>query len=102
MQRVFIAPDLPRAQLVLDRLLQQGLAARILNAHAGTLLGEIPVLFACPEVWVEEDADAGAARQVIEAMEAAVSSGAVRPCPRCGAEVPVEFGTCWRCQADFD
>jgi len=102
MQRVFIAPDLPRAQLVVDRLAQMGLASRILNEFAGALGGEIPVQFACPEVWVEQDGDVVAARQVIEAMEAVVPSDAVRACPSCGEESPYEFETCWKCEAEFE
>lgn len=102
MQRVFIAPDLPRAQLVLDRLTQLGLASHILNEHAGGLAGEIPLSFALPEVWVEDDENVVAARQVIEAMEAVVPSGAVKTCPKCGEESPFEFETCWQCEGDLD
>ena len=101
MQRVFIAPDLVRAQLVLDRLDQLGLAARILHEDAGTFAGEVPAQFASPEVWVEDDGDVVAARQVIETMEAAVPSGAVKSCPKCGEESPFEFETCWKCEAEF-
>jgi hypothetical protein len=101
MQRVYIASDLPMAQLLVDRLAQHGLPARILNTHASTLAGELPALLTCPEVWVDDASDSVAARQVIETMELTVSSDALKPCPECGEQSPVEFEICWRCEAEL-
>lgn len=101
MQRVYIANDLPTAQLVVDRLAQHGVSARVLNTHASTLAGELPALLTCPEIWVDDPADCVAARQVIETMELTVSSDALKPCPMCGEQSPIEFEICWRCEAEL-
>lgn len=101
MKRVYVASDLPRAQLVVDLLEQNGIAARVLNEHASTLSGEIPVLHATPHVWVEQDRDEAAARSLVEALEQRVSSEAVQQCGACGEENPDSFELCWNCGADL-
>ena len=101
MRRVYTVNDLPTAQLVVDRLAQQGVSARILNTHASTLAGELPALLTCPQIWVDDPADVAAARQVIEAMELTVSSDALKSCPTRGEQNPVDFEICWRCEADL-
>jgi hypothetical protein len=99
MQCVYFAPDLARAQLVLDMLQQHGLIARVLNTHASTLAGEIPLFHAGPQVWVVHDRDVTAARSLIETMEATASSDASQRCAACGEDNPAGFELCWQCGA---
>lgn len=97
MMRIVLAPDLVWAQLVVDRLASAGLPARILNLHSGALAGEIPIFAACPEVWLDDDADEPKARALVAAMQAATGSDAVRRCSACGEDNPVGFEVCWSC-----
>jgi hypothetical protein len=101
MQCVYFAPDLARAQLVFDLLQQHGLVARVLNTHASTLAGEIPLFHAGPQVWVVHDGDVPAARSLIEAMDATASSDESRRCDACGEDSPAGFELCWQCGAEL-
>jgi hypothetical protein len=97
MYRLCISANLPEAYLVLHRLEQAGIAARVLNEHAQGGLGEIPFLQAYPEVWVMKEADAVRAQTVLTAFESAeVPPGKVY-CSECGEESPRSFEICWHC-----
>lgn len=102
MRNVYVAPELARGQLIVDLLSQHGIRARLLNTHATTLAGEIPVAFTGPQVWVDDDRDASLARQLIEDMESASSTHETRVCPGCDEENPVTFESCWQCGASFN
>jgi hypothetical protein len=89
--------NLPEAYLVLHRLEQAGIEARVLNEHAQGGLGEIPFLQAYPEIWVMEEADAVRAREILTAFESTeVPPGKVH-CAECGEESPRNFEICWHC-----
>ena len=57
MFRLCTAANLPEAHLLLHRLAQAGIEARVLNEHAQGGLGEIPFTHAYPEIWIMEPAD---------------------------------------------
>lgn len=101
MKCVYAAPDLARAQLVSDLLGQHGIANHVLNTHASTLSGEIPVFHTGPRVWIAEDEDMAAARALIEVSERLTNSDATQSCPRCGEECPASFELCWQCGAEL-
>lgn len=61
MLRLGTAANLPEAHLLLHRLAQAGIEARVLNEHAQGGLGEIPFTHAYPEIWIMEAADAARA-----------------------------------------
>jgi hypothetical protein len=96
MKRVYLAANLPDAQIAVDALATQGIRAHIFNANAVGGLGELAATQIWPEVWVEEDADAKAARQLLDEMHAAISTGS-KICPHCGEENPGNFLSCWNC-----
>jgi len=50
-------------------------------------------------LWVEQDAHAPRAREVIEAYLHSSASGPPRTCPACGEENPPAFDLCWSCGA---
>jgi hypothetical protein len=101
MKCVYAAPDLARAQLVSDLLAQHGIENHVLNTHASTLSGEIPVFHSGPRVWVANDADMTAARTLIEESEQSSTSDATQHCPSCGEECPASFELCWQCGAEL-
>lgn len=96
MKRVHTAPTLLDAQLAADVLASLGIATHILNANAAGALGEVPFMQAQPEVWVDDDDDAGRAREALDAWENP-SPGEDKVCPHCGEGNPAHFLSCWQC-----
>ncbi len=81
----------------MGHLADRGVRARIFNANASSILGELPVDAALPQVWVESPADAGRARALIEEFLSRPAGGPSRKCPGCGEENPGSFDLCWSC-----
>jgi hypothetical protein len=55
LKRVFTAANLPEAHLLSDYLADRGVRARIFNANASSVLGELPLEASLPQLWVERD-----------------------------------------------
>ena len=101
MKKVHAAANLPEAHLLVDLLADRGIRARVLNANAASLAGELPIDAAMPQVWVDDPKDAQRARGLIEAF-ARAPSGAARKCPACSEENPASFDLCWSCGAGLE
>jgi hypothetical protein len=101
MKRIHAATNLPEAHLLVDLLADRGIRARIFNANASSLAGELPIEASLPQVWVEDPADAARARAVIEEF-LRLPPGPVRKCPACGEENPASFDLCWNCGAGLE
>ena len=80
----------------MDLLADRGIRARVLNANAASVAGELPIDAAMPQLWVDDPADAARAREVIDAF-ARAPAGATRKCPACGEDNPAAFELCWSC-----
>jgi hypothetical protein len=102
MKRVYAAANLPEAHLIVDLLADRGIRARVFNANASSLAGELPIDAALPQVWVEDPDDAVRAREVIEAFVMAGPAGPPVRCPKCGEENPATFDLCWSCGAGLE
>lgn len=76
--------------------------ARIFNANASSLAGELPIEAALPQLWVDLDDDAPRARQIIETYLTSSTAGPPRKCPACGEENPSSFDLCWACGRSLD
>jgi hypothetical protein len=101
MKRVHTAVNLPEAHLLLHLLEHHGIRARVFNANASSLAGELPIDASLPQVWVEHARDAARARALIEEFLRA-SHGPPRKCPGCGEENPSSFDLCWNCGAGLE
>jgi len=101
MKRVHSAANLPEAHLLLDLLADRGIRARVFNANASSLAGELPIDASLPQVWVENARDAPRAREIIDAYLRA-PGGPPRKCPACGEESPSSFDLCWACGAGLE
>ena len=100
MKRIYLARDIPQAQLVVDMLDQQFISAKIENAHQSSGLGELAVAY--PEVWLVRETDFARARRIIEEFEAQTRVRvADRQCPDCKESNPASFEWCWSCKADL-
>ncbi len=101
MRKVYTALNLPDAHLVMHRLRHAGIEARVLNEHAASAVGEIPVGAGLPEVWVTDSAYAPRARQIIEAFCLQRVNTHEQLCRECGERNPGEFELCWNCGLAF-
>ena len=102
MKRVHSAANLPEAHLLVDLLADRGIRARIFNANASSIVGELPIDAALPQVWVDDPSDAERAREVIEAFSRRTVSAASVKCPACGEDNPASFDLCWSCGAGLE
>ncbi len=97
MQRVYQAADLVDAQLMLDRLLAEGIECAIQGSYLSGAIGELPA-DATPSVWVVNDEDAARARQFARTLYAhGAEHSAPWVCTTCGERHGGDFQLCWNC-----
>ena len=101
MKRVHAAANLVEAHLLVHLLADRGIRARVLNANASSVAGELPIDQAMPQVWVDDAADAERARALIDEY-ARMPVGPVKKCPACCEENPSSFELCWSCGAGLE
>lgn len=100
----YSAESLHEAQLLLDLLGEAGVEATLFNEHLLGAIGELPFSQCWPKIWLTDESNLPAARQVIacyESRKKQVSNG-VRRCDGCGEESPDNFELCWSCRAPLD
>ena len=102
MKRVHAAANLPEAHILVDLLADRGIRARVLNANASSLAGELPIEASLPQVWVDDPADYERAKEVILAFLRPTALGPAVKCPNCGEENPSSFDLCWSCGAGLE
>lgn len=96
MKRLCRAVNLPEAHILRGLLEQAGIETRVFNEHAQGGVGELPVMDACPELWVNEE-DAARAAAVLEAFHRQPSVDVSATCGGCGEDNPGNFQVCWNC-----
>jgi hypothetical protein len=102
MTPVFLAGSLVEADLMVERLKQNGIAALVRNRELQGALGELPMSL-LPEVWVQNDSDYDAACGVLAEGEASGqdAKGPEITCASCGEKSPGNFELCWKCRKDL-
>ena len=101
MRKVFSSNELSETVLVRDALLHEDIAVTIQNEHSGR--APIPGFRPPAEVWVSNDGDYDAARQIVVATIATIDSksdAAPWTCSSCREENPQSFDICWSCGHD--
>ena len=103
LEPIYTAGTLQEAQLLLHRLLEAGIEARLMNEHLLGGFGQLPYGESLPRIALTNAAQAEDARSVIAAFEASMrqTSEAVLTCPACGEENPENFELCWKCRAEL-
>lgn len=86
----------------MDLLADRGIRARVLNANASSLAGELPIDAALPQVWVDDADNAARALEVIDTFIGGAPTGPAIRCPACGEENPASFDLCWSCGAGLE
>lgn len=97
MRRVYTAENVFDAQLVRDRLWQDGIAAVVHGTMLTGALGELPA-DTRPTVWIEDASLYERARQLVARFEREPTGiGEPWTCARCGEPNEPTFELCWSC-----
>jgi glycerate-2-kinase len=99
MQRLYTAGDRVEAYLLVDRLAQAGIKAHVFNQNMSSVVGDVPVDVAMPQVWLDDDADRARADAVLREYRIERNRKGVLFCRKCGEENPATFELCWKCGA---
>jgi hypothetical protein len=99
LEPIYTAGTLQEAQLLLDRLLEAGIEARLMNEHLLGGFGQLPYGESLPRIALTNAAQAEDAAAVIAAFETRMrqTDDAVLTCPSCSEENPENFELCWNC-----
>ena len=95
MKRLAQAPNLAIATLWADMLSQAGIGVTVQRAFAGSIAGEIPPDQALPELWLIDERQAGAGRQMLHQLQHPPERRWA--CPGCAEVIDGPFDTCWQC-----
>ncbi|MDX1608720.1 MAG: DUF2007 domain-containing protein [Halofilum sp. (in: g-proteobacteria)] len=98
MRRVYQGENLFDAQLVRDRLLEDGIAAEVHGIMLTGAVGEIPA-DTRPSVWIDDADLYERARQLVARFERSDANAAGWRCPACGEDNGPAFELCWSCGA---
>ena len=95
MLRLTTAPNLALATLWADMLNHAGVATTVQRAYAAGISGEIPPDQSLPELWVMEDGQIQAARDLLPKLQHPPSRLWV--CQGCAERIDGPFEQCWNC-----
>jgi hypothetical protein len=95
MKRIYLAANLPDAQVMADMLNSQGIRVHIFNSYSVGGAGELAAQ-QWPEVWVDDEAQVEAALGLIRQRDETASLPE-KVCPHCGEVNPGNFLSCWNC-----
>ena len=95
------ALDRVEAYMLRDILALAGIKAHVFNAHMQSVMGDVPMDAALPQVWLDDDADRERAAAVLHAHRANRNRKGTVFCPRCREENPATFELCWSCGASL-
>ena len=97
LKKLFSAASLPDAHLIRNLLEQAGIEAHVLNANAQGGVGQLPVMEACPQIWIADERDVERARRIVEAFEHMPAISSSLRCQECSEDNPSTFQLCWNC-----
>jgi hypothetical protein len=99
--KVFVAQHPTEAHLLAGVLESEGIPSEVRSEALFSASGEIPIGEALPEIWVLNDDQAAAARDVLRKRSTdANTAGEAWQCSGCGETVEPQFTACWKCNAE--
>jgi len=87
----------PLAQMLCERLEQEGVGCIVKNSALGGALGEIPFTECFPELWLLDAEVEPRARLLLKQWLELPAEEALWRCPRCGENLEPQFSACWQC-----
>ncbi len=100
MTEIFVHPDPTQLAHCRSILEEAGIACFIRNEDTHDLIAGLPDPLRQPSLFVNEDADAERARELLRDVQGAEKSDTPDwKCPQCSETVPGNFGACWKCEA---
>lgn len=90
----------PLAEMLKERLVQEGIACVLRNVTLGSALGEIPMTECFPELWLLDAETWPRADNLLRQWLAEPDTGECWICPECGATVDPPLEVCWRCERE--
>ena len=88
LKKLYSAVSLPDAHLIRNLLEQAGIEAHVLNENAQGGVGQLPVMEACPQIWIADERDLERARQILEAFEHMPAIRSSLRCQQCSEDNP--------------
>ncbi len=74
----------------------EGIETFIRNEFACSVMGEVPFVEVCPQLFILDAAQEERARELLQPFEHQ-PQGPDWHCDQCGSEVDAPFGQCWNC-----
>lgn len=99
MIKVFENFDSSRVGQMQSLLEAHGIPTFIKNQFASSVMGEVPFVEVCPQLYILDDRDLGRARQLLPPELPAPAHERDWICPECGVAIEGQFGQCWNCAA---
>jgi hypothetical protein len=97
MIKVFENFDFSRVGQMQSLLESHGIRTFLKNQYGSSVMGEVPFVEVCPQLFILEDSDLPRARQLLKLDEADPDPQDDWVCPECGVDVEGAFGKCWKC-----
>jgi len=97
MIKVFENFDFSRVGHMQSILESQGIPTFIRNQFASSVMGEVPFIEVCPQLYILDEADLAKARQLLSLDQPDPLRTQAWICPDCGVEIEAQFGQCWNC-----
>jgi len=87
----------PLANLLKDRLAQEGIVCLLRNDDLVSVMGEVPFIECYPELWVIDAETWPRAKLLLDGWLASASALTNWQCPACGEILEGQFNSCWNC-----
>jgi hypothetical protein len=95
MIKVFEDFNFSRVGQLQSLLESRGIPTFIKNQFASSVMGEVPFVEVCPQLYILDAKDLDRARQLLQ--QPGPARGDAWVCPKCGVEIEGQFGQCWNC-----
>jgi hypothetical protein len=102
MIKVFENFDFSRVGQMQSLLEAQGIATFVKNQFASSVMGEVPFVEVCPQLYILHETDLSRARQLLLLDQPDPERTQAWVCAGCGMEMEAQFGECWNCAAAVD
>jgi len=97
MLKVFENFDFSRVGQMQSLLESHGIPTFIKNQFTSSVMGEVPFVEVCPQLFILNDSDLVRAQGLLETGDEPPEPRADWVCVTCGTQVEGQFSACWRC-----